>query len=271
MRTQILAGLLVAYSNSCADSILHSAQEPYTRTSFRKNLRLNKKNTSLSTDFQSISKSFTVMLPLKPFPKLHLWLIIPFLLTLLDFANYWTGFLEAPLQWHLHGISATAWYIILIIQPWLYHHRPIQIHRKVGMLGILLAGFLTASAIGVIKGNLLQPEQSPLFDVRYSLSLVDSIFITGFMTSVIAGMWNAKKTQVHARWMISTVFWVLSPATTRLSFIPLRMIFQPKEFSDFPFHWVDVLKWNQFFVFLIVVILMILDYRKDKKYTSHMR
>ncbi len=133
------------------------------------------------------------------------------------------------------------------------------------MLGIILAGFLTASAVGVIKGNLLQPEQSPLFDVRYSLSLLDFIFISGFLASVIAAVWNAKNTQVHARWMISTVFWVLSPATTRLSFIPLGMIYQPKEFSDFPFFWVDVLNWNQFLIFLIVTTLMILDYRKEKK------
>jgi hypothetical protein len=202
---------------------------------------------------------------MKPFPKLHLWLLIPFGFTLLGFRSYWTGFSEAPLRWHLHGISATAWYIILIVQPWLYHHRPIQIHRKVGMLGLLLAGFVTASALGVIRGNLTQPEQSPLFEVRYSLSLLDFIFIAGFLLSVAAAVWNAKNTQVHARWMISSVFWVLSPATTRLSFLPLGMIYQSKEFSDFPFLWVDVLAWNQVLVFLIVAFLMIQDYRKEKK------
>lgn len=202
---------------------------------------------------------------MKSFPKLHIWLLIPFTLTLIGFSGYWTGFSEAPLRWHLHGISATAWYLILIIQPWLYHNRPIQIHRKVGMLGIILAGFVSASAIGVIHGNLTQPEQSPLYAVRYSLSLLDFIFITGFLGSVIAAIWNAKNTQVHARWMISTVFWVLSPATTRLSFIPLGMIYQPKEFSDFPFSWVEVLSWNQVLVFFVVLVLMVLDYRKEKK------
>jgi hypothetical protein len=65
--------------------------------------------------------------------------------------------------------------------------------------------------------------------------------------------------------MISTVFWVISPATTRFSFIPLGMIYQPKEFSDFPFSWVEVLSWNQVLVFLIVMVLMVLDYRKEKK------
>lgn len=202
---------------------------------------------------------------MNPFPKLHLWLILPFVLTLIGFSHYWTGFSEATFQWHLHGLSATAWYIILIAQPWIYHNRPIHVHRKVGMIGILLAGIVIASALSVIKGNLLQPEQSPLFEVRYSLSLLDFIFITGFMVSVIAAIWNAKNTPVHARWMISTVFWVLSPATTRLSFIPLGMIYQPKEFSDFPFSWADVLTWNQALIVLVLVFLIILDYQKEKK------
>ncbi len=202
---------------------------------------------------------------MKPFPKLHLWLIIPFVLTLLGFSHYWTGFSEAPLRWHLHGISATAWYVILILQPWIYHNRPIQVHRKVGMFGIVLAGFVAASAIGVIRGNLTQPEQSPLFEVRYSLSLLDFMFVACFLGSVMAAIWNAKNTQVHARWMISTVFWVLSPATTRLSFVPLGIIYQPEEFSDFPFTWPEVLGWNQILITLIIAFLIFRDYTKERK------
>lgn len=207
---------------------------------------------------------------MKIFPKVHFWLIIPFVLTLIGFNHYWTGFSDAPFQWHLHGISATAWYIILIIQPWLYHNRPIRIHKKVGIFGVILAGFVAASALGVIRGNMLATPESPLYEVRYILSLLDCIFISGFIFSVIAAIWNSRKTQIHSRWMISTVFWVLSPATTRLSFIPLGIIYQPAKFSDFPFNWSDVFNWNQFIIFLVVLFLIILDYRKEKKvYSSY--
>lgn len=202
---------------------------------------------------------------MKPFQKLHFWLLIPFLITLLGFRSYWMDFSAAPLRWHLHGISATLWYIILIIQPWLYHNQPIQVHRKVGMFGLLIVGFVAASAMGVIRGNLTQPMESPLYEVRYSLSVLDMIFVAGFLLSVIAAIWNSKNTKVHARWMISTVFWVLSPATTRLSFLPLGMYYQPKAFSDFPFLWVDVLAWNQVLVFLIVAVLIVMDLIQEKK------
>lgn len=116
---------------------------------------------------------------MKPFPKLHLWLIIPFVVTLAGFNGYWTGFTEASFQWHLHGLSATSWYIILIVQPWIYQNKPIQVHRKVGMVGLLLAGIVVASALSVIKGN-LSVEDGPIFPIRYSLLFIDILTVFGF-------------------------------------------------------------------------------------------
>jgi len=203
---------------------------------------------------------------MKPFPKLHLWLILPFVITLIGFQGYWAGFNKSPFHWHLHGLSATLWYICLIIQPWLYHNRPIQIHRKVGMLSLLIAGFVITSALNMIVISLPNmSEFSPLYPVRYSLALVDLISITGFTLSVALAVVYARNTQVHARWMISTVFWVLAPGTVRFSFIPLGAIFQPKEFSDFPFAWTDVFIWNQVLIVLIILFLMVKDYRKHQK------
>jgi len=128
----------------------------------------------------------------------------------------------------------------------------------------LLAGIVVASALSVVKGNLLTVD-GPLFPIRYSLSFIDILTIMGFGTSVILSVLNAKNTQVHARWMISTVFWVLAPATVRLSFLPLGMFYQPKEFSDFPFLWTDVFIWNTAFIVALIAFLIIRDYLKEKK------
>ena len=201
---------------------------------------------------------------MKYYPNLHFWLLIPFAVTLAGFWRYWATFTEAPLHWHMHGLSATAWYLVLILQPWLYHNRPISVHRKVGTLSLLLAGFVVASAINVIKGNLLIPA-GPLYAVRYSLSLLDLILISGFTLSVVMAVLKSRDTGVHAHWMIATVFWVLTPATTRLSFVPLGAIFKPEKFEDFPFEWQDVLVWNILLVAGIVAILMIRDYVKEKR------
>ena len=175
-----------------------------------------------------------------------------------------------PFHWHLHGISATAWYLILIAQPWIYQHRSIHLHRKVGMVGLVLAGFVTASGLNMVKGNLQATEASPLFDVRYSLSSLDCLFIGFFMLSVILAVMNARNTASHARWMISTVFWVLSPATVRLSFVPLLIVFQPESFSDLPFVWSDVFVGNQVLIIFVLLFLIFRDFQKEKKiYASY--
>ena len=82
---------------------------------------------------------------MKLFPKLHLWRILPFVITWLGFYGYWNGFKEAPFHWHLHGLSGTLGDVFLIIQPWLYHNHPIQVHKKAGMFSLLGAGFVIAS------------------------------------------------------------------------------------------------------------------------------
>lgn len=203
---------------------------------------------------------------MKPFPNLHLWLLLPFFITLLGFQGYWLGFTESPFYWHLHGLSATFWYISLIIQPWLYHNHPIKIHRKVGMVSLILAGFVIASSLNMIVESLPKvTEASPLYPVRYSLALFDLTSIIGFTISVALAIVYARDTQVHARWMISTVFWVLAPGTVRFSFIPLFLILQPEKFSDFPFEWADVFIWNLVLIILIVLFLVIKDYIKLKK------
>lgn len=131
---------------------------------------------------------------------------------------------------------------------------------------MLVAGFVIASAVNMILVSLpSMSEFSPLYPVRYSLAFVDLISITGFTLSVVLAIANAKDTQSHARWMISTVFWVLAPGTVRFSFIPLGAMYQPKEFSDFPFEWTDVFIWNQVLIILIILYLMIKDYRNLKK------
>lgn len=131
------------------------------------------------------------------------------------------------------------------------------------MFSLLVAGFVIASALNMIVISLKNmSEFSPLFSVRYSLALVDFISISGFALSVGLAIAYSKNTHAHARWMISTVFWVLAPGTVRFSFIPLGAIYQPKEFSDFPFEWTDVFIWNQILIILIILYLILKDYRK---------
>ncbi|WP_144604216.1 hypothetical protein [Algoriphagus algorifonticola] len=188
------------------------------------------------------------------------WLLIPFFITLFGFSRYWLGFTSAPLDWHLHGLSALSWYLILIIQPYLISKKSFQTHRKLGFVGIFIAGTVFISAVSVISGN-MDINQGPRVAVKYSTSFAELITMLGFAFSVLAAVFSVKKPDVHAAWMISTVFWVMPPATTRLMFLVLIGIYQsPENLPLSPF----ILNGINIGVLLGIIILLIVRYKKKK-------
>ncbi len=195
----------------------------------------------------------------KYYPKLHLWLILPLVLILFGFHNYWITFSTQPFQKHVHGLSSVAWFIILVIQPWIYNKKSLKIHRKVGMISLILAGIVASSALLMIKNNLLLKE-GPLYPIRYSISFIDLFLIAGFVLSVVMAIIKSKNIHVHARWMISTIFWILTPGLIRLSMKILS--FNP----DNPYTLVQVYPLMFLFSGIFIAILILLDYVREKKF-----
>jgi len=101
------------------------------------------------------------------FRHAHRWLLIPLVITLLGFTpSYFLALDEASWQQHLHGLSAMLWFGLLIVQPYLATHGRLAQHRVLGPIGLLLAGMVVASALGVIPGNIENAhstELPPLF------------------------------------------------------------------------------------------------------------
>ena len=149
------------------------------------------------------------------YKNVHRWLLIPFVIVMLGFApSYWLKFTDAPFRQHLHGLTATLWFILLIVQPYLATRGNLRAHRRFGMYALILAGGVALSGLGTIPYNL---HNQALPEVaRYGLSFVDVVLVAGFVVSVVMAIRTVKQTDDHARWMISTVFWVLAPATFRL-------------------------------------------------------
>ena len=153
----------------------------------------------------------------------HLWLLIPFVIVMIGFSrSYWGVFTEAPWRHHLHGLTATAWFLLLIAQPYLITRGHAKRHRLFGMIGLILAGGVAFSGLGIIPYNLINERMPEV--ARYGLSFVDVILVPGFVFAVIMAIINSKRADDHARWMISTVFWVVSPGLFRVLFIPAFMM-----------------------------------------------
>ncbi|WP_424964384.1 hypothetical protein [Ekhidna sp.] len=172
----------------------------------------------------------------------HKWLLIPFAIAIIGFLpSYYLQFANAKFGHHIHGLSATFWYAIVIYQPYLIRKKEIQKHKKYGVLGVFLAGMVVASGLAMIPGNIsgamAQEASGQLSQIAppfflYGVSLFDFVAIAGFGVSVIIAIKKSRNVDDHALWMISTVFWALMPALARMALIPLVFLDNITHFAN---------------------------------------
>jgi len=197
---------------------------------------------------------------MKRFPRAHLWLIIPFLIAFAGFYfTYWSKFIEAQFHQHLHGLTATAWFVLILVQPFLYQRSKMDLHRKLGITGLFIAGGVVFSAMQIIPNNLTLENISE--NLRYSFIFADFIFVLGFSYSVIMAIINKSDIEIHARYMISTVFWVMLPALARLIYFPLLISYG----FPTPVSFLQCVYIAGGIVLFVLGLLLILDFRKEKK------
>lgn len=197
---------------------------------------------------------------MKHYPKAHLWMLAPFIIVMAGFYfSYWRSFTEAPFYQHLHGLTATAWYILLIVQPYLYQKDNLHLHRTVGLIGVFLAGGVVFSALQIVPNNIGSENLQPV--LQYGLTFFDIVVVIGFSFAVIMAVLHRKDTAIHARYMISTAFWALIPALSRLIYFPLFMVygFPP------PMSFVQVIYICVLLTLIVLGMLMWLDYKKEQK------
>ena len=187
---------------------------------------------------------------MEKYKNLHRWLLIPFIIILLGFANsYWLRFVDAPWRQHLHGITATLWFVILIIQPYLITNGNPQKHRAFGLMALFLAGGMILSALAAIPYNLTSrlPEVA-----KYGLSFLDVVLVIGFCFALFKAIQNVKNLEEHATWMISTVFWVLGPGLARFLWSSFDLLLgenAPPRFMAIPITGVIIVLILTFFMF----------------------
>lgn len=155
----------------------------------------------------------------------HLWMLIPFIISLLGFSySYYAKLPSATFHQHVHGISATLWYILIIVQPYLITRKKnFSKHRSLGTIGLILAGIVAGSAFAIIPKNIdnvATLDINGFFNptIAYFFTLIDFVLVCMFVISVSFAILNIKKRNLsgHVQWLMASVFFVLSPGLARL-------------------------------------------------------
>lgn len=155
--------------------------------------------------------------------NLHHWMAAGLAITLLGFSpSYFLNLRASTWYQHLHGLSATLWMILLVAQPYLATRGRLKQHRRFGIVALILAGMLAASALAIVPFNIQNAvggNSNPAAPATffYGISFVDLTIVIGFLIAVLMATLSVRKLDDHVIWMSSTVFWVLSPGLTRLA------------------------------------------------------
>lgn len=170
-----------------------------------------------------------------PYPRAYLYLAGLFAAAIVAFwPNYFSKLDEVSLAFHLHGVTASAWMLLLISQSWAIHHGPFALHRWGGRFALVLAPVFIAGGLMVIQT--MQIARNPFYDL-YAVRLAgyDTISITGFAAFFGAALATRRRPAIHAHFMLAVAFLLLGPVFARLvtDFVPGLTIAGPQDFARF--------------------------------------
>lgn len=133
------------------------------------------------------------------------------------FPSYFTKLDSTDKAHHFHGISATLWLCLLILQPLLYRLGLMQWHRILGWTSLVVVPLVIAGGLLMVHIMLSSMSVYPP-DIPYQLAFIDFFVLSQFLLFYLLAIRNRKNTQLHARYMACTVFGPLIPAITRALF-----------------------------------------------------
>jgi hypothetical protein len=151
------------------------------------------------------------------YSRAYIYFGLAFLITIAGFfPSYFGRLSETGGAHHFHGITATLWMLLLVVQPLLYRLDKIEWHRMLGRTSFLLVPLIVIGGL-IMVHMMLNDERYP-GNMAYQLGFIDFFVIIMFVMFYVLAIKNVRDTQYHARYMVCTIFGPIIPALTRLLF-----------------------------------------------------
>lgn len=139
---------------------------------------------------------------------------------------YLAGIFRAPLPSllvHIHGALFTSWLLLLLIQTSLVFAGRIHWHRRLGVLGGVIAGLMLIVGPLVLVAALRRPAYS--FNTASLILAADLGGLTLFALFVASGLRLRNNSLAHKRLMLFATIAILAPGLSRWSFPFMRSSF----------------------------------------------
>lgn len=167
-----------------------------------------------------------------PYRKAWLWVLA---LLALTFVAFWPGYFsklpDKKVAHHYHAASSVLWMILAIAQCWTPHHIQLALHRKIGLAIFVLFPFFMVAGMWVIhvEAGTLAGDPTSLEGTQIAqFGFFDPLANIAFALMFWAALKHRYKVQLHARYMLATLLFVLAPIGFRI--LPMLIpFFRPDE------------------------------------------
>jgi hypothetical protein len=120
-----------------------------------------------------------------------------------------------PLLLHVHGMVFTAWLVLLIVQSGLVRADRVDLHKRLGIFGAVLAALMVflglwVALYGARRGTSAD-GMKPLAFMIFPLG--QTLLFGGF---IAAGLWKRRQPDIHRRFILLGTISLLTPAISRM-------------------------------------------------------
>ena len=126
-------------------------------------------------------------------------------------AGFWPSYFgqwdAAPWQFHAHGIAASIWVTMVLVQSWTVHKEQLPIHRAVGKSSLLLFPLLIGGLAAIIDltGKTVVATPDPVRTMFGSSFVVGlALAIAAYVALYYRALKYRRKVWVHSGYMLAT-------------------------------------------------------------------
>jgi hypothetical protein len=116
----------------------------------------------------------------------------------------------------LHALVFTMWLALFVAQTQLVAARRVDLHRKLGVAGVFLAGVVVVTGVLSMFVAAATPRVNLLGQAAGPSSIVPLVSVLQFAVLVTAGLALRRRAALHRRLMLLAMISVLGPPTARL-------------------------------------------------------
>ena len=154
-------------------------------------------------------------------------------------AGFWESYFSVsgtvPWQFHAHGVAASIWVLMVLVQSWTVHKEQLPLHRAVGKSSMILFPFLIGGLFAIIdltaKGFVAgdSPVRS-MFGGEFLIGL--SLAVAAYVVLYYRALKFRRKVWLHSGYMLATPLILFESPFSRIidSWVPGLIIRGPQDF-----------------------------------------